>query len=126
MHIVETRTPISTVQNIKLFYIDCSSECEALDLLERKAFVTQFEKQFNEALIAVTGEDLCHGFCIWSKGWTSNFGLKKHHDVFFRNVFEKIQSDFSFTPPIVNKICASCMENYCGNCSQGNGNKIAY
>ncbi|WP_394522018.1 MULTISPECIES: hypothetical protein [unclassified Pantoea] len=126
MRIVETRTPISTVKNIKLFYIDCSRECENLELLARKAFVTQLEKHFNEALIVATGEDLCHGFCIWSKGWTSNFGVKMHHEDVFRNVFNKVQSEFSFSPPTVNKICASCMESYCGNCSQSNGKKIAY
>lgn len=126
MNIVETRSPLSIVHKYKLFYIDCSPECEGLDLLGYKSFVTQFEKQFNAALIEATGEDLCHDFCVWSKGWTSNFGVKRKHEKIFRETFNEFCNKFTFEPPVENKVCSSCSENYCGNCSFSDGRKIAY
>lgn len=126
MHIVETRSPLSIVHKYKLLYIDCSPDCEGMSLLEFKAFVTQFEKQFNAALIEATGEDLCHDFGIWSKGWTSNFGIKKNHEKVFRETFGSVSKIFKYEPPTEKKVCSSCSENYCGNCSFSEGRKIAY
>jgi len=126
MHIAETRSPLSLVGKYRLFYIDCSKDCEGMDWRGFKAFVTQFEKAFNNALIEATGEDLCHDYQSWPHGWTSNFDVKKKHETTFREVFEKVSKEFIYVQPEEKKVCKSCNERYCGNCSFSDGNKMAY
>lgn len=91
MHLVQTRSPISIVKKYKIFYIDCSKECEGMDWRGFKAYVSQLQAEFNAALIKATGEDTCHEFSCWPQGWTANFDVKPNNLETFNRVLKRLK-----------------------------------